>query len=156
MEQQPGTRAYYEEMFSQAHLWPVEWQRACEDVARLMVENEKDGSLLLLVPEGEFLAGGPGSNEGGGAPFPVHLPAYYLALHPVTNAQYATFLNAVRASEADLKKWIDLDMFSFERAQRGRRVRSVRRQGCPSRRVCLVVRRGGLQHLGGAAPADGA
>ena len=55
-------------------------------------EHEKDGSLLVLVPEGEFLAGGPGSDEGGDDRFPVHLPAYYLGLHPVTNAQYARFV----------------------------------------------------------------
>ena len=91
VELQPGTRGYYEGVFSQAHTWPVEWRedalpvewredalrRASEDSARVMVENEKDGSVLLLVPEGEFLAGGPGSDEGGGAPFPVRLPAYY-------------------------------------------------------------------------------
>jgi len=49
----------------------------------------------VLIPEGEFLAGGSGSDEGGGKPFAVRLPAYYLALHPVTNAQYISLLNAV-------------------------------------------------------------
>jgi formylglycine-generating enzyme required for sulfatase activity len=57
----------------------------------LLIENAKDGTLLALIPEGEFLAGGPGGNEGGGQRFRVRLPAYYLALHPVTNGQYKRF-----------------------------------------------------------------
>ncbi len=58
------------------------------------IENECDGSILLLVPGGEFLAGGPRDNEGGGDPFEVELPAYYLGVHPVTNAQYLRFVKA--------------------------------------------------------------
>lgn len=58
------------------------------------IENAKDGTPLALIPEGEFLAGGPGDDEGGGNPFLVRLPAYYLALHPVTNAQYKRFVDA--------------------------------------------------------------
>ena len=77
--------------------------------------NEKDGTQLVLIPEGEFLAGGPGTDEGGGQPFPVRLPAYYLALYPVTNIQYAQFLSQVQPSESDLNKWINLDLLCFVR-----------------------------------------
>jgi formylglycine-generating enzyme len=65
-----------------------------------LVQNEKDGSVLLLVPGGKFLAGDE--------KFPVKLPPYYLAIHPVTNAQYARFLCQRRPSDSDLKKWITL------------------------------------------------
>jgi formylglycine-generating enzyme required for sulfatase activity len=79
------------------------------------VENPKDGTLLALIPEGEFLAGGHGN--GGFIPFPVRLPAYYLALHPVTNAQYARFLNECRPGKADLERWISLDSDCLVRRQ---------------------------------------
>ena len=77
----------------------------------VLIENEVDGSLLLLVPGGKFLAGGRGSDEGGRTPFEVELPAYYLAMHPVTNGQYARFLSARRPGKGDLQKWISLDCF---------------------------------------------
>jgi sulfatase modifying factor 1 len=73
-----------------------------------LIENKKDGTLLALIPGGTFLVGDPA--------FPVTLPAYYLALHPVTNAQYARFLTAGRPGKADLEQWVLLDSACFVRA----------------------------------------
>jgi len=74
----------------------------------LMV-NETDGSVLVLVPEGEFLAGGPAESEGG-ALFKVSLPAYCIGLTAVTNTQYARFVKetghrAPEAAEWGTPKW---------------------------------------------------
>ena len=80
-----------------------------------LVENEKDGTLLALIPGGRFLAGGSGGDQGGG-PFPVELPPHYLALHPVTNSQFARFLSDRRPAKGDLEKWVRLDGDCFVRA----------------------------------------
>jgi formylglycine-generating enzyme len=62
--------------------------------AEWRIKNETDGSQLLLVPGGTFLAGGHGEDEGAGEPFPVDLQPYYLGLNPVTNRQYLLFVEA--------------------------------------------------------------
>jgi len=69
-----------------------------------VVENAKDGSLMVLIPAGKFLAGGAGSDEGGGV-FEVELAAFYLAVHPVTNGQYGRFVKATGHRVPDNKVW---------------------------------------------------
>jgi len=84
----PGTRAYYERLMARSHLWPADWAKAFRDLRNrpFLIENPRDGTLLVLIPEGKFLAGKD--------KFSVHLPAYYLAMHPVTNAQYKRFIDS--------------------------------------------------------------
>ncbi len=63
-------------------------------------QNNKDGTTLAFIPEGDFLAGKES--------FPIHLPPYYLAFACVTNTQYARFLTEIKPNSTKLVSWINL------------------------------------------------
>ncbi len=81
-------------------LWPFInplWSQVQPDLSLNSQEiwpviNDKDGLILVLIPEGKFWAGGAGDDEGGGEPIEVWLPSYFLAMYPITNRQYAYFI----------------------------------------------------------------
>jgi sulfatase modifying factor 1 len=92
-------RSAFDSLFSRASHWPLDgdWDRvaldAAEQLSEHLIEHPKTGQLMVLVPAGKFL-----TDTGGGVPFEVDLPAYYVAVHPVTNAQYALFVAETRYS----------------------------------------------------------
>ena len=56
-----------------------------------LIENSIDGSLLVLIPGGKFLASSDFRDE---KMIEVELDAFYFGIHPVTNAQYLKFVQA--------------------------------------------------------------
>jgi formylglycine-generating enzyme required for sulfatase activity len=84
--------------------------------------NARDGSLLQLIPAGEFIMGstpaeidaaremdrdGPLFALRHETPqFRVFAPAFYLGVFAVTNAQFVRFLNEVRPESTQLKRWL--------------------------------------------------
>ena len=54
--------------------------------------NQRDGSIMVYVPEGEFEMGD--GQEGNCPKHKVHLSAYWIGMYCVTNAQYLTFVDA--------------------------------------------------------------
>ena len=72
-------RAFIQDLFRQ-----IEW---IDQLGQHLIEHPKTGMLMVLVPAGKFL-----TDTDRDAPCEVDLPAFYVALHPVTNAQYARFV----------------------------------------------------------------
>jgi formylglycine-generating enzyme required for sulfatase activity len=94
-------------------------QPEARDLHPSSIINPRDGSELVLIPGGEFLAGGDASDEGG-AKFRATLPAYYLGKYAVTNAQYARFLNERQPARPEVVSWILLDADCFVKVKDGK------------------------------------
>ena len=71
-----------------------------------ILEHPRDGGLMVLVPAGPFLMGLPDGDlfaEDHEKPQrTVDLPAFWIDVHPVTNARFARFIEARRDSAKDL------------------------------------------------------
>lgn len=93
--------------------------------------NRRDDTTLTLVPDGNFLAGSE--------KFSVRLPSYYLALTPVTNAQYARFLTERKPNSSVLATWIHLDPSTPIRKEQGKYVTDANKTDQP---VVWVQREG--------------
>ncbi|NCC58436.1 MAG: trypsin-like serine protease, partial [Synergistales bacterium] len=65
----------------------------------------RDGSVLLLVPAGEFEMGD--GKDGDNPKHRVHLDAYYIGKYAVTNAQYAKFVRATGHRPPNNTIWDD-------------------------------------------------
>jgi formylglycine-generating enzyme required for sulfatase activity/tRNA A-37 threonylcarbamoyl transferase component Bud32 len=68
--------------------------------------SPKDGMVLAFIPSGEFEMGSAEFDEGKPV-HTVHLDAYWMDQHPVTNAMYATFLNDQGNQREDGAPWLD-------------------------------------------------
>lgn len=95
-------RSALDSLFSGARAWPsdADWARVARETAEHIIEHPETGMLMVLVPAGKFL-----TDTGGGAAFEVDLPAYYIGVHPVTNAQYAPFVAEQGGSPPASQVW---------------------------------------------------
>lgn len=80
----------------------------------LILATEVHAGEMALIPEGPFKMG---SEDGEADERPVHtvyVDAFYMDRYPVTNADYARFLNVFGNQEEGGEKWLDTDsIFSW-------------------------------------------
>jgi formylglycine-generating enzyme len=71
-----------------------------DQLGQHIIEHPKTGMLMILVPSGKFL-----TDTGRDAPCEVDQPAFYMAVHPVTNAQYARFVAETGHRKPEKADW---------------------------------------------------
>ena len=93
-------RSALDSLFSRASQWPSDgdWDRGAQDTAEHLIEHSKTGQLMVLVPAGKSLDG---------TCFAVDRSAYYIGVHPVTNAQHARFVAETGHRPPDNQIWQD-------------------------------------------------
>jgi formylglycine-generating enzyme len=69
----------------------------------LSAQTPPDG--MALVPAGEFLMGATGASEDEAPPHRVHLSAYYIDIHEVTNSEFAEFVRTSNAYDTLEGPW---------------------------------------------------
>jgi formylglycine-generating enzyme required for sulfatase activity len=71
------------------------WANYANDLPRDKT-NARDGTMLVLIPAGEFLMGSSQNYQGGQGEYPQHkvyLDAYYISRYEVTNVQFRKFVH---------------------------------------------------------------
>lgn len=76
------------------------------------IVNSKDNAPMVLITAGTFLYGSREDDKGAFSNEKpqrvIDLPAFYMDVFPVSNRQYADFLNNRKPSNRMLEEWIDL------------------------------------------------
>jgi formylglycine-generating enzyme required for sulfatase activity/predicted MPP superfamily phosphohydrolase len=79
----------------------------------VQIVNSKDNAPMALIPAGTFLYGSRDDDKVAYSDEKpqrvVDLPAFYMDIFPVTNEQYAAFLNAKGLGKRKLDEWIFLE-----------------------------------------------
>ena len=93
--------------------------------------NEKDGSVMRLIPAGEFIMGSTNEQteaakrmDKAGPQFPLlhetpqfsaEIDSFYLSVFAVTNERFARFLSETKPSPEQLQHWVSwLDRIALE------------------------------------------
>ena len=95
-------RYVLEKLISITSQWPSDgdWDRAALDTPENLIEHLMTGMLMVLMPAGKFL-----TDTENDVPFKVDLPAYYIAVHPVTIAQHARFVSETGHRKPEDGNW---------------------------------------------------
>jgi formylglycine-generating enzyme required for sulfatase activity len=81
----------------------------CFYLLMLLLPYGADAGEMVLIPAGSFLMGSEEGEMNERPEHSIHLNGYYMDRYPVTNAEYAQFLNACGNQVEEGVKWLDTD-----------------------------------------------